>query len=121
SLLNECLIPDSTGIVRLDMEHLHTYTGIEETVPAVAEAFALEEDDPVVVTARQALETLLKRPFTPDIWRFATDGGRLMVEDIPVVGFGPGDETQAHVADEHIEISAMVEAVAANAALGRAL
>ncbi len=121
SVLDECLIAGSTGIVRLDMEYLHTYTGLEETVPSVAEAFVLEEDNPVVATARAALESLLGRPFPPDIWRFATDGGRLMAQNIPVVGFGPGDETQAHVADEHIAIAEMVEAVAANAALARAL
>jgi succinyl-diaminopimelate desuccinylase len=124
-LLQESLrasLPEgATGEVRVDTENLTSYTGIAEDFPSIFPSFALGEDDPVLLTARRALEELLGRPFPPDIWSFATDGGHLMAVGVPTVGFGPGDETQAHVADEHIEIAEMVEALAANAALALAL
>jgi len=124
-LLQESLrasLPEgATGEVRVDTENLTSYTGIAEDFPSIFPSFALGEDDPALLTARRALEELLGRPFPPDIWSFATDGGHLMAVGVPTVGFGPGDETQAHVADEHIEIAEMVEALAANAALALAL
>ncbi len=124
-LLQESLrasLPEgATGEVRVDTENLTSYTGIVEDFPSIFPSFALGEDDPALLTARRALEELLGRPFPPDIWSFATDGGHLMAVGVPTVGFGPGDETQAHVADEHIEIAEMVEALAANAALALAL
>ncbi len=111
----------ASGEVRVDTENLTSYTGVAEDFPSIFPSFVLEEDDAVLLTAQGALEELLGRPFPPDIWSFATDGGHLMAVGIPTVGFGPGDETQAHVADEHIEIAQMVEALAANAALALAL
>ena len=111
----------ASGEVRVDTENLTSYTGVAEDFPSIFPSFALEEDDPVLLTARRALEELRGRPVPPDSWSFATEGGPLMAVGIPTVGFGPGDETQAHVADEHIEIAQMVEALAANAALALAL
>lgn len=120
-LLLEALPHGASGDVRLDTEEMATYTGVRDTVPAIFRSFVTAEDDPVLVTARHALEDLFGRPFPPDIWGFATDGGHLMAAGIPTIGFGPGDERQAHVADEHIAIDQMVEALAANAALALAL
>jgi len=124
-LLNESIraaLPEgASGEVRVDTENLTSYTGVAEDFPSIFPSFVLEEEDSVLLTARRALEELLGRPFPPNIWSFATDGGHLMAVGIPTVGFGPGDETQAHVADEHIEIAQMVEALAANAALALAL
>jgi succinyl-diaminopimelate desuccinylase len=119
--IRAALPEDASGEARVDIENLTSYTGVAEDFPSIFPSFALEENDPVLLTAQRALEELLGRPFPPDIWSFATDGGHLMAVGIPTVGFGPGDETQAHVADEHIEIAQMVEALAANAALALAL
>ena len=44
-----------------------------------------------------------------------------MAAGIPTIGFGPGDDAQAHVVDEHIAIAQLVEALAANVALVLAL
>ena len=120
-LLQESLPDGATGTVRLDVDDLTTYTGVTDAFPSVFPSFVLAEDDALVVAAQRALEATLGRPFPPSIWRFATDGGHLMAGGIPTVGFGPGDEAQAHVADEHIAIAEMVEAVAGNAALILAL
>ena len=120
-LLEEALPPGATGDVRIDVYDLITYTGIRDAFPSLFPSFLLEEDDPLLLAARRTLEDVLGRPFPPGIWGFATDGGHLMAAGIPTIGFGPGDEAQAHVADERIEIAQLVEALAANAALVLAL
>ena len=120
-LLEEALPPGATGNVRVDVHDLTTYTGIRGIFPYIRPSFLLEEDNPLLLAARQTLEDMLGRPFRPGIWGFATDGGHLMAAGIPTIGFGPGDEAQAHVVDEHIEIAQLVEALAANAALVLAL
>jgi acetylornithine deacetylase/succinyl-diaminopimelate desuccinylase-like protein len=120
-LLEETLPPGATGDVRIDVYDLTTYTGIQDAFPSIFPSFLLEEDHPLLLAARRTLEDMLGRPFPPGIWGFATDGGHLMAAGIPTIGFGPGDEAQAHVVDEHIEIAQMVEALAANAALVLAL
>lgn len=120
-LLDASMPPGATGGIRIDTEDMTTYTGVAESFPALFPSFVLDEDNPVLLAARHALEEALGRPFAPGIWGFATDGGHLMAAGIPTVGFGPGDEKQAHVANEHIEIAHMVEALAGNAALVRGL
>lgn len=120
-LLESVLPPGASGEVRVASEDMTTYSGVTAAFPAIFPSFVLGADDPVLLAAQRALEETLRRPFPPGIWGFATDGGHLMAAGIPTVGFGPGAETQAHVADEHIEIAQMVEALAGNAALARAL
>jgi len=120
-LLQESLPEGATGAVEVEVDDMTTYTGLAESFPSIFPSFALATDDPLVLAARRALEDLLGRPFPPDIWRFATDGGHLVAAGIPTIGFGPGDEAQAHVADEHIAVAELVEALAANAALALAL
>ena len=47
-------------------------------------------------------------------YRFATDGRHFTDRDIPMVGFSPGDEAQAHIADESISIELMEESLRAH-------
>ena len=44
-------------------------------------------------------------------YQFATDGRLIAPYDIPIVGFAPGKEDQAHTADESIAIAKMEEAL----------
>ncbi len=120
-LLDESLPEGMTGEARVDAEDMTTYTGLSECFPSIFPSFVLDEDDALLRTAERTLEEVLGRAPETGIWNFATDGGHLMAAGIPTVGFGPGDEAQAHVADERIEIAQMVEALAANAALVLAL
>ncbi len=46
------------------------------------------------------------------IWRFATDGRETARAGIITIGFGPGEEDQAHVVDESISVEKLVEAAA---------
>jgi putative selenium metabolism hydrolase len=59
----------------------------------------------VQAAARAARQVTGERPSVGK-WDFSTDGAYTMgVAGIPTVGFGPGEETQAHTADEHIRLA----------------
>lgn len=64
-----------------------------------------ENHDLVRATARAVREVTGARP-TIGKWDFSTDGVYTVgVAGIPTVGMGPGEETQAHTADEHIRLA----------------
>jgi putative selenium metabolism hydrolase len=69
-------------------------------------AWMLPENHPLVQTAARAVRSVTGERPSIGRWNFSTDGVYTMgVAGIPTVGIGPGDETQAHTADEHISLS----------------
>jgi putative selenium metabolism hydrolase len=59
----------------------------------------------VQAAARAARHVVGERP-TIGKWDFSTDGTYTMgIAGIPTVGIGPGEESQAHTADEHIHLA----------------
>jgi putative selenium metabolism hydrolase len=123
NLLADCLADDDVERATVEITHITstTYTGLEKTFPSIFPSFLLTEDNPFLQAAHAVLVNALGRDDGIDIWRFATDGGHLMVADIPTIGFGPGDERLAHTNQERISLAQMEEAVVAYAALILAL
>lgn len=71
----------------------------------------LEEEDPLVQIGARTVKEVLG--YEPQIigWRFSTDGVATKGElGIPTIGFGPGEEVQAHSPDEHIPAADVVKA-----------
>lgn len=98
-----------------------TYTGLERPIPGANPAYILPADHPAVVAAEDICREVLKEVRPTGVWQFATDGGHFAEAGMAPVGFGPGDEFLAHTVNEHIEISALEEAMAVNEALARNL
>ncbi|MGB5400842.1 MAG: M20/M25/M40 family metallo-hydrolase [Thermoanaerobaculia bacterium] len=98
-----------------------TYTGLERPIPGANPAYILPADHPAVVAAEDICREVLKEDRPTGVWQFATDGGHFAEAGMAPVGFGPGDEFLAHTVNEHIEISALEEAMAVNEALARNL
>ncbi|MGB5342775.1 MAG: M20/M25/M40 family metallo-hydrolase [Thermoanaerobaculia bacterium] len=98
-----------------------TYTGLERPIPGANPAYILPADHPAVVAAEDICREVLKEDRPTGVWQFATDGGHFAEAGMAPVGFGPGDEYLAHTVNEHIEISALEEAMAVNEALARNL
>ena len=98
-----------------------TYTGLERPIPGANPAYILPADHPAVVAAEDICREVLKEERPTGVWQFATDGGHFAEAGMAPVGFGPGDEFLAHTVNEHIEISALEEAMAVNEALARNL
>jgi acetylornithine deacetylase/succinyl-diaminopimelate desuccinylase-like protein len=93
-----------------------SYTGYAAHAKAYYPAWALDRDHPLVQRVCRAIRAELG--YRPSIgkWAFSTDGVYTAgVAGIPTVGFGPGEERYAHVADERIRIQDVSRAACAYA------
>jgi putative selenium metabolism hydrolase len=87
-----------------------TYTGALLRGRKFLPAWLLPLDHPFVKAATQGLISAGLAP-EPDVYRFCTNAAYSAgTAGVPTVGFGPGDEGQAHVVDEHLEIAALLNA-----------
>jgi acetylornithine deacetylase/succinyl-diaminopimelate desuccinylase-like protein len=44
-------------------------------------------------------------------YQFATDGRHFVPYNLTIIGYGPSEESQAHVVDEYISITKMAESL----------
>jgi len=88
-----------------------SYTGWECRARNAFPAWVMPEDHPLVQTlVRSVRETLGYRPKVGR-WSFSTDGTYTAgVANIPTVGFGPGEEQNAHTMEEQIRLTDVVDA-----------
>jgi acetylornithine deacetylase/succinyl-diaminopimelate desuccinylase-like protein len=124
ALLRRCcaeLGPAFAGSVEVSRDVMRTYTGM--TMPGAGEnpPCLIAADHPAVRAACAIVEETLGRSAALEVWRFATDGGHFAAAGMFPVGFGPGDDRLAHTVDEHVEITALREAIVVNERLGREL
>ncbi len=114
-----CAVADSATI-HLDRRLAATDTlasavGEIEALPVVHGAGA-----EVVVLDYAVPESLFGKAPEVGRWVFSTNGVAVMgMRGIPCIGFGPGDETFAHMATEHISVEQLVKATAWYAAFPR--
>jgi putative selenium metabolism hydrolase len=94
------------------------YTGLTYPMEKYYPTWTLPEDSPWLAHARVAYEACLgKAPFVGK-WTFSTNGIAIAgLEGIPCIGFGPGDEVQAHFPNEHCPLEHLSGASAFYAAL----
>ncbi len=71
----------------------------------------MERGNPLVTAAIKAVERTLKKESEVSVWRFSTDGVESARRGIPTIGFGPGDEREAHKPNERIEIHQVLKAM----------
>jgi putative selenium metabolism hydrolase len=103
------------------VDRFTSWTGAEIVAPNFAPAWRMADDAPVVVAARQALAAAGIDPLLSH-YSFCTNGSESAGRrGIPTIGFGPGDEAQAHTIDEAVEISQLHAAADGYAALARGL
>ncbi len=94
---------------RIERVELTAYTGEKFGAECFFPAWWMNPDHPWVVRAREALGAPPMR-----VWRFSTDGVESCARrGIPTVGYGPGDETLAHQADENVLLADIEKAAAA--------
>ncbi|MBI9104517.1 MAG: YgeY family selenium metabolism-linked hydrolase [Spirochaetales bacterium] len=75
-------------------------------------AWALDESHPLIQAGVQAFKSYSGRDPVVTTWGFSTNGNYTMGKmGYPTIGFGPGDMSLCHVADECIEIDHLLEAV----------
>lgn len=102
---------------RLERVELTAYTGERFGAECFFPAWWMNPEHPWVIRAWEGLGSPPMRT-----WRFSTDGVESCARrGIPTVGYGPGDETLAHQADENVLLADLEKAANAYRRLLRSL
>lgn len=114
------LVAQASGAVAVDVavrkETRRLHNGYTTTVQHIAHAWAIDPFHPLMTRARQSLAAA-DCEVRPGKWELGRLGmgtaGSVLVEDfdVPVIGYGPGMEEQAHAAGEFVETAKITEAV----------
>lgn len=95
-----------------------SYTGFVFPVDKVFPAWSLDESHPLVAAAKTASRLALGAEATTGKWDFSTNGIYWVGKaGIPAIGFGPGDEANAHTTLDQVPLQEVVESTKFYAAL----
>ena len=101
-------IPDFAAHVEIVPGTFTCYTGLTLEQDTFAPAWRMEPDSPWVRAAQSALVDVELGHYS-----FCTNGSySLGRAGIPTLGYGPGHEEQAHIADEYLELDQLYGAAA---------
>jgi len=108
------LIPDYLQ-EEIKVEELYydtpSYTGFEFPLPKYFPPWLQEEDHPLVQAGQGTVEDLWGESRPLGTWDFSTNGTYWAGKaGIPAIGFGPGDEKDAHTPTEHVSLDDVVAA-----------
>ena len=93
------------------------YTGLEYGMEKYYPTWKIPEDHYIVQTGAKAFRDLFDKDAKIDKWTFSTNGVTINgYYDIPIIGFGPGNEVLAHAPNEKVAIEDLVVASAFYAA-----
>ncbi len=96
----------------LDYEET-AYTGLKYGMQKYYPTWKLEENHPVIVKGVEVYKDLFSKEPKVDKWTFSTNGVTIRgYYDIPVIGFGPGNEVLAHAPNEKVPVEHLVKATA---------
>ncbi len=100
------------------LDYLETaYTGLEYGMEKYFPTWKIPEDHKVVQTGVKTYKKLFHKDPKVDKWTFSTNGVTINgYYDIPMIGFGPGNEVLAHAPNEKVPIDDLVVASAFYAA-----
>jgi len=88
-----------------------SYTGFVFPVAKYFPAWLLDEPHPLVQAGQQALAELWGETRPLGTWDFSTNGTYWAGKaHIPAIGFGPGDEVDAHAMHENVPLDDVVQA-----------
>lgn len=95
-----------------------SWTGLVYPTDCYFPTWVLPRESPVCASAEQAYRALFNAEPRTDKWTFSTNGVSIMgMFGIPVVGFGPGKEKEAHAPNEKTWKADLVHCAALYAAL----
>ncbi len=88
-----------------------SYTGLVYPMQKYYPTWVVEQDHPLVQSAVETCRALNGRAPAVDKWTFSTNGvGSMGICGVPTVGFGPGNEVDAHAVTERVAIDHLVQA-----------
>ena len=95
-----------------------SHTGLTYPTRKYYPTWDIDEDDPAVLTAKDAYKAVFGAEPETGFWTFSTNGVAIAgMHGIPSIGFGPGHEHFAHAPNEQVEIEHLVRCTAFYTAL----
>ncbi len=99
------------GEIEVPVYRQPSYTGLVYPMEKYYPTWVIEESHPGVRAAVDAFQALNGAAPVVDKWVFSTNGvGSMGTCGVPTIGFGPGDEADAHMASERMSIEHLVKA-----------
>jgi len=90
-----------------------SFTGLKYGMEKYYPTWKIPEDHPSIITGVSAFTELFDKSPKVGKWTFSTNGVTINgFYDIPVVGFGPGNEVLAHAPNEKVPVDDLVKASA---------
>ncbi|WP_028585816.1 YgeY family selenium metabolism-linked hydrolase [Desulfogranum mediterraneum] len=90
--------------VEVHMFEEPSYTGKQCVKECIFPAWKLDKQHPVTHAAQKAYKGLFNKDAVLTTWPFSTNGVAIMGKNnIPVIGYGPGDLKSCHVPDEYVK------------------
>jgi len=88
-----------------------SWTGLEYGMEKYYPTWKLEESHPLVRSGVETYKSLFGKDPVVDKWTFSTNGVATMgIMKVPTIGFGPGEEDNAHSVRERVPIAHLVAA-----------
>lgn len=113
----EDIVKQYDGQVEVLYYEEKAYTGLVYGMEKYYPTWKIPESHVLVQTAKKTFESLFNKQARTDKWTFSTNGVTINgFYDIPVIGFGPGNEILAHAPNEKVPIDHLVKASAFYAA-----
>lgn len=95
-----------------------SHTGLTYPTRKYYPTWDIDEDDPAMLTAKDAYRTVFGAEPETGFWTFSTNGVAIAgMHGIPSIGFGPGHEHFAHAPNEQVEVEHLVRCTAFYTAL----
>ena len=89
------------------------WTGLEYGMEKYYPTWKIDENHNVIQTGRRVFKDLFNKEPVIDKWTFSTNGVVINgIHNIPIIGFGPGNEVMAHAPNEKTPIEHLVKASA---------
>lgn len=99
------IVKDMNAKVELLEYNETAYTGLQYGMEKYFPTWKLEEDHPIIQTGVDAYKAIFNKNPKVDKWTFSTNGVTIRgYYDIPIIGFGPGNEVLAHAPNEKVPI-----------------
>ena len=107
------IVADYNAKVEVLHYDVQSYTGKRYGMEKYYPTWKLEEKHPLIQTGVSTYQALFADMPKVDKWTFSTNGIAIQgLHDIPVIGFGPGNEVLAHAPNERVPVDHLVKAAA---------
>jgi putative selenium metabolism hydrolase len=107
------LIKEDSGAVEILNYNIKSFTGCEYGMMKYYPTWLMDENHPVIQRGVEVYNDLFGDVPAIDKWAFSTNGVTINgYHNIPVIGFGPGDDLTAHAPNEKTPVDQLVKASA---------